>query len=454
MKCLHEMVLKAAVHHGAKTAAIFDTGASPAVCLSYDELVALGNELCRNLQEAVEENNQLIGVFCDVDMFLPVWIFGVLQVPAAYVPLDPVAPPLLTIRIMDRCHLEFCLIQSTLLQQFQSVFSSLLSVQVIAVWSAVKLTLVKLKNLQVRYNPPLQTKQEDKQHLSTKDCEKKDQAEQLAYVLHTSGTTGLPKIVKVPHKCIVPNIVELSSLFQMTAEDVVFLASPLTFDPSVVEMFLALASGACLLMVPAAVKRMPARLANVLFRRNATTVLQATPTLMRRFGGRVLQEEILSAGSSLRVLALGGEVCPSLFLLNSWRQAGNKTCIYNLYGTTEVSCWACCYKLPDDPSVSADHMNCGSVPLGEALMDTVVEVRDENGRLVTEGEGQVFIGGQKRVCLLDDETLTSARQVMRATGDWVMVQNSQLFYLGRKDRLVKRHGQMLHLDALQQASHL
>lgn len=60
----------------------------------------------------------------------------------------------------------------------------------------------------------------------------------------------------------------------MTPDDVVFLASPLTFDPSVVEMFLALSSGACLLMVPSAVKRMPSRLANVLFRRNATTILQ------------------------------------------------------------------------------------------------------------------------------------------------------------------------------------
>ncbi|KAK2863883.1 hypothetical protein Q7C36_003037 [Tachysurus vachellii] len=460
MKSLHAMVHEAAVNHGSNRAAVFDTGASPALHLTYDELVALGNELCTNLQGTEGKNEKVFGVFCDVNIFLPVWIFGVLQVPAAYVPLDPLSPPLLTLRIMDRCHLKFCLIQSTLLQQFQSAFSSLLSVEVFEVWTTLKLTLVKLhKNPQTlpvaserwatEDNLPFNTEQEENQGLSADDREKKEQAEELAYVLHTSGTTGLPKIVKVPHKCIVPNIVHLSSLFQMTSDDVVFLASPLTFDPSAVEMFLALASGACLLMVPSVVRRMPARLANVLFRRNATTVLQATPTLMRRFGGRVLQEEILSAGSSLRVLALGGEVCPSLFLLNSWRQAGNKTHIYNLYGTTEVSCWACYYKLPDDLTVSSNHMDSESVPLGEALMDTAVEVRDENGRLVTEGEGQVFIGGQERVCLLDDETATEG--VMRATGDWVMVQNSHLYYLGRKDRLVKRHGQMLHLDALQQA---
>ncbi|KAF4070939.1 hypothetical protein AMELA_G00279150 [Ameiurus melas] len=463
MKSLHAMVREAAVNHGEKTAAIFDTGASRATCLTYHQLAALGNELCRHLQGAVGENARVLGVFCDVSIFLPVWIFGVLQVPAAYVPLDPVSPPLLTMRIMDRCQLKFCLIQSTLLQQFQSAFSGSLSIEVFAAWSAHKLTLVKLhrksllsaeaSNSQLlEDNPTLNTQQEERQPLGADDPGKEHQAKELAYVLHTSGTTGLPKIVKVPHKCIVPNIVHLSSLFQVTPEDVVFLASPLTFDPSVVEMFLALSSGACLLMVPSAVKRMPSRLANVLFRRNATTILQSTPTLLRRFGGRVLQEEILSSGSSLRVLALGGEVCPSLFLLNSWKQAGNKTCIYNLYGTTEVSCWACCYKLPDSDLLSSDHLDGGSVPLGEPLMDTNVEVRDENGRLVTEGEGQVFIGGQERVCLLDDETMTAAMKgVMRATGDWVMVQNSSLYYLGRKDRLVKRHGQMLHLDALQQA---
>lgn len=66
----------------------------------------------------------------------------------------------------------------------------------------------------------------------------------------------------------------------MTAEDVVFLSSPLTFDPSVVEMFLALSSGASLLIVPSAVKKMPRRLAHVLFKRNTTTVLQAREVLI------------------------------------------------------------------------------------------------------------------------------------------------------------------------------
>ncbi|XP_036437396.1 beta-alanine-activating enzyme [Colossoma macropomum] len=457
---LHELVHEAARVHGDKIAAVFDTGDAARTCLTYEELIAFVNELLEKLRISVGQDERAVGVFCHADIFLPVWIISVLQLPAAYVPLDPVSPPLLTLRIMDRCNLRFCLIQSSLLQQFQSVFSGLLSMEVCATWSTHNLALIKMqrKLISSEGNDGTQTvddhisqnKQEAKQHLSAAVPTGTHQGEQLAYVLHTSGTTGLPKIVKVPHNCIVPNIIHLRSLFKMTAEDVVFLASPLTFDPSVVEMFLALTSGACLLMVPSAVKRMPGRLARLLFKQNSITVLQATPTLIRRFGVQILQEEVLSAGSSLRVLALGGEAFPSLALLGSWRQEGNKTCIYNLYGTTEVSCWACCYELPNSHHPS-DNMSDASVPLGEPLMDTAVEVRDDEGHLVTEGEGQVFIGGQERVCLLDDERST-AKGTMRATGDWVLVRDSDLYYLGRKDRLIKRHGQRVHLDALQQAA--
>lgn len=58
-------------------------------------------------------------------------------------------------------------------------------------------------------------------------------------------------------------------------------------------------------------------------------------------------------------------------------------------------------------------------------------------------------GGEDRVCLLDDEEAVIAG-AMRATGDWVNVRDTQLHYLGRKDRLIKRHGKRLNLESLQQ----
>ena len=58
----------------------------------------------------------------------------------------------------------------------------------------------------------------------------------VAYVVHTSGTTGNPKSVRVPHCCLVPNILDLTRRFSLSPNDTVFNAAPLTFDPSIVEV--------------------------------------------------------------------------------------------------------------------------------------------------------------------------------------------------------------------------
>ncbi|XP_045329926.1 beta-alanine-activating enzyme isoform X3 [Leopardus geoffroyi] len=272
----------------------------------------------------------------------------------------------------------------------------------------------------------------------------------LAYVLHTSGTTGIPKIVRVPHACILPNIQHFRLLFEITQEDVVFLASPLTFDPSVVEIFVALSSGACLLIVPASVKVLPSKLAAVLFSHHRVTILQATPTLLRRFGSQLIKSTVLSASTSLRVLALGGEAFPSLAVLKSWRGVGNKTQIFNIYGITEVSSWATFYKIPEKFLNST--LKCElPVPLGFPLLGTVVEVRDTNGFTIQEGNGQVFLGGKNRVCFLDDEMIVPLG-TMRATGDLVTVKDGEMFFLGRKDSQIKRYGKRLNIEFVQQVA--
>lgn len=63
----------------------------------------------------------------------------------------------------------------------------------------------------------------------------------------------------------------------------------------------------------------------------------------------------------------------------------------------------------------------------------------------------ICAGGEERVCLLDKEE-TVAPGTMRATGDWVNVNSEQLQYLGRRDRLIKRHGKRVNLDSMQQVS--
>ncbi|CAC5412075.1 AASDH [Mytilus coruscus] len=172
----------------------------------------------------------------------------------------------------------------------------------------------------------------------------------LALCLTTSGTTGTQKIVKVPHSCIVPNILYQRGTFRISEKDVVFLSSPVTFDPSIVDIFVTLSSGSCLLMTSDAMKEcmlsfaVPNQLLWLLTKCHVS-VMQCTPTLLSRFSITDLQTSLLSECSSLRVLGLGGEQFPPLSHLQHWRAHGNMTKFYNLYGINEVSCWSSMYEV-------------------------------------------------------------------------------------------------------------
>ena len=69
------------------------------------------------------------------------------------------------------------------------------------------------------------------------------------------------------------------SIFQVTSDDVVFLTSPYTFDPFIVQMFIAFAAGARLLIVPDSVKIVPSKLCHILVDEERVTILQVRVSL-------------------------------------------------------------------------------------------------------------------------------------------------------------------------------
>lgn len=71
----------------------------------------------------------------------------------------------------------------------------------------------------------------------------------FAYAIATSGSTGIPKVVKVPHSCILPNIIDLKKILDVTKSDKIAQLTSFTFDPSIVEIFLSLSCAATLFMV-------------------------------------------------------------------------------------------------------------------------------------------------------------------------------------------------------------
>ncbi|XP_053510931.1 beta-alanine-activating enzyme isoform X2 [Artibeus jamaicensis] len=463
---LQELVHEAASSYSSKKAVCFDEcNNQPPVYYTYKTLVNAASELSDFLLMHCDfQGIREIGLYCHPGINVPSWILGILQVPAAYAPIDPDSPPALSTHFMKKCNLKYILVEKQQINKFRSSYETLLSTSDISTVEHNDLVLFRLhwKNVEVSWtlNDSKEKSEKEKMANSTSsENSTEGKSEELmdarlehclAYVLHTSGTTGTPKIVRVPHACIVPNIQHFRVLFEITQEDVLFLASPLTFDPSVVEIFVALSSGASLLIVPTAVKVFPSKLAAVLFSHHRVTILQATPTLLRRFGSQLIKSTVLSASTSLRVLALGGEAFPSLTVLRGWREEGNRTQIFNVYGITEVSSWATFYRIPE--KILNSTLKCElPVQLGFPLLGTEVEVRDTDGFRIEEGSGQVYLGGRNRVCFLDGE-MTVALGTMRATGDFVTVKDGELFFLGRKDSQIKRHGKRLNIELVQQVA--
>jgi acyl-CoA synthetase len=114
-----------------------------------------------------------------------------------------------------------------------------------------------------------------------------------------------------------------------------------------------------------------------------------------------IQSTLLGEKSSLRVLVLGGEPCPSAQVLGHWKLKQNKTEIFNVYGITEVSCWATVHKvvIPDleqsfDLNDYDTHVPSQQypVPLGNALSQTLLSVKNDSGEELVTGEGELYIG--------------------------------------------------------------
>ncbi|XP_063845196.1 beta-alanine-activating enzyme-like [Scylla paramamosain] len=287
--------------------------------------------------------------------------------------------------------------------------------------------------------------------ISTKymKCSSIHRPETLAYVVPTSGSTGIPKCVYVPHASIMPNIYDFVHLFKVSSKDRIFCAAPLTFDPSVIDLFLAFCVGASLVMVPSSILRIPRLLLQVLLEQKVT-ILQATPTLLLSLGHHRVRESLLAQGSWLRVLALGGEVFPK-GAVSHCIGGGCAAKIFNLYGLTEVSCWASVWEyVPEETGTSSE---VEWMPIGKPLSYTEIKVLSKTGEEVEDGEGEIHVGGEQRVCLVDDgsgigmedQTLTH----LKATGDLGLVKEGHIYCLGRLDDQIKRNGQKISLREIE-----
>ncbi|XP_063415169.1 beta-alanine-activating enzyme-like isoform X2 [Mytilus trossulus] len=407
-----------------KIAVIYDDR-QMSVAMTYNQVIIMAGKIS-SLIAGHTEPPDVIGLCLEPNQFVPAVLIGVLKSGNAF--LNFTASSIGYIQnVLEQLKVNILFIQSSNLKALEQLLFKYNSEIIHSdILQDLHMVFVKLNRPQLL----------------------KTERTSLAYCITTSGTTGKPKIVKVPHRCIVPNILYQRNSFRISQEDVVFLSSPLTFDPSIVDIFVTLSSGSCLLMTSDAMKAVPNKLLWLLTKYHVS-VMQCTPTLLSRFKIEDLQTALLSQHSALRVIGLGGEQFPPLSHLQHWRAPGNRTKFYNLYGITEVSCWSSIYQVTESDfrEVTED------VPIGKPMIDTEYIVKDDNGKVIEFGQGYLFIGSLNRVCFINQEDPVQAVQgkVLRPTGDLVNINGQgQIIYIGRTDNQIKRHGKRIDLKEIEQ----
>ncbi|HSN85371.1 MAG TPA: non-ribosomal peptide synthetase, partial [Thermoanaerobaculia bacterium] len=189
-----------------------------------------------------------------------------------------------------------------------------------------------------------------------------------AYIIYTSGSTGRPKGVPVSHGAL-RNLVEAQiAAFDLRPEDRLLQFAALTFDASVSEIFTALVSGACLVLVPRD-RILPGPDLLACLRDERITAVTLPPSALA-----VLPEEDLP---DLRTLIVAGEACPP-DLPEKW---GSRRRFLNAYGPTEATVCA-----------TIEHFAAPSI--GRPIRGVTVHLLDRANRLAPRGSaGEICIGG-------------------------------------------------------------
>lgn len=253
--------------------------------------------------------------------------------------------------------------------------------------------------------------------------------ESLAYVIYSSGSTGQPKGIEVPHRGIVNLLDAQIAAFDIGPEDrSLFYLSPL-FDASISDIGTAFLSGATLCLEPRVALENLSRLGSVL-RERRITHLDFPPSLLG-----LLDPKLVSG--NLRTLILGGEACPPRLL----RQWARRLRLINVYGPTEATvCVSLC---------EVDARTWQRPFLGKPIPNVAFHLLGPDLAPVSTGQvAELYIGGiglARRYINLP--TLTAQRFVERRgerlfrTGDRVIQHsNGDIEFLGRWDRQVKLNG--------------
>ncbi|MEV6323070.1 amino acid adenylation domain-containing protein [Nocardia sp. NPDC051787] len=379
--------------------------------LTYEQLNRRANRLAHWLIRSGIGAEDIVGLRLRTSIEFIVAVLGVLKAGAAYLPIDPAYPDdRIDYLIEDACPG--------------------------LVLGAVELDAAETAAAQLPESDP------------TDDDRVRPLAPgHLAYVIYTSGSTGKPKGVAVSHAAIAEHVSTFAAEWGLTADERCLQSASVSFDASLGDIFVTLASGACL-VVPKPDAFRDVRYVADLIARHRVTALQMVPSMLSTF---LLLPEVRD-WRSLRRVPVGGEALPGE-VADRFAKIFDAE-LRNHYGPTEaVVC--------STHTVVSGPQGTGIVPIGVPNRNVHAYVLNEALQVVPNGVvGEIYLGGaQLARGYLGRPALTAQRFVadpftpgarLYRTGDLARRNESgELDFIGRADEQVKVRGFRIELGEVE-----
>lgn len=272
-------------------------------------------------------------------------------------------------------------------------------------------------------------------------------AQNPLYVIYTSGSTGVPKGVLIPHRAAINHMLWMKNEFDFQQSDKVLLKTPLTFDPSVWEIFVPLFVGSQLVIAPAGSHIDISQLFNSIMQHHITTI-QFVPTILDKF----LNHPNISECSSLKRIFVGGET-----LKSKTKELFSNTLncsLINLYGPSETTI-DITYHI-----FNGTEEDINKNIIGKPIYNSELYIFNEHmSTCSTDEEGELYIAGESLgIGYLNNPEITKYSfishphiedKIIYKTGDIVRTTEKGIIeYLYRRDKQIKINGVRVEIDAL------
>lgn len=276
----------------------------------------------------------------------------------------------------------------------------------------------------------------------------------IAYVMFTSGSTGIPKGVAVTHQNVLHLIEWGRDRFGVTEHDNFANLSPMYFDNSVFDFYVGMFDGACLSPIHRDLLAKPYDLVPYVQARGCTIWFSVPSAFLY-----LMTMKAFAPGSlpDLRIIIFGGEGYPKVELKKLYDRFSGQASLVNVYGPTECTCICSGHTLgPQDFTDLA-----GLPTLGRLNPNFDHRILDADDRDASEGE-LCLIGPNVAAGYFNDiersaasfHTITDANRFMKRmyrTGDLVREVEGMLHFIGRKDNQIKHMGYRIELEEIENA---